>query len=223
MRRIESVGLALVIVLVVGAVGAGTASASRLVLSAEGTVLPDGEPFELFGGDEHFSASSHGIFDCGTPEYEELVLYSTLESNGRKKRDTAKLEAGLEFEGELIRPPQTALVCESERGYVYVSWEPGGEYLSFGANGQASIRPVSVGAFFEIFNGGEIEELSCHYFTRALRGTNAATPTRQPLTAEFSGTLKRRDSPPRACPRTVHMSLSLPEIETNAETIEEEI
>jgi hypothetical protein len=112
-------------------------------------------------------------------------------------------------------------VCESERVYVYVSWEPGGEYLSLGTNGRASLRPVSVDAFFEVFNDGAIEELSCHYFTRALRGTNTATLTRQPLTVELSGTLKRRGSSARACSRTVQMSLSLPAIETDQETIEE--
>ncbi|HUB73631.1 MAG TPA: hypothetical protein VL979_06315 [Solirubrobacteraceae bacterium] len=217
MRRITITGLTLVIVLAVSATVASTASASKLILSEYGTALSTGQLFGLFGR-ENFAVSSDNGLECGTPEYEEMEVYATLVSNSARK-DVVDFNEE-EYDETQVGP------CESDGGNALVFWRSGGESLWLGANGKASMRGVSIGVAFERLyqKGGrpEGEEVECNYFTKALHGTNTATPTRQPLTVSLSGTLKRSDSP-GGCARTLHASFSFPDIETYEGTIEEEI
>jgi hypothetical protein len=220
MRRIRIMGLALVVVLAVSAAAASAASASRLILSEEdGTALPLGQEI-LFSGRENLTVESSAIAECKTPEYYSMELYSTLDRSSRPK-DEVKFKTG-RLVGGVEEPTEVALECRVETGYAFVDWRPGGEILTLGANGKARLRPMSIGVLFEIYNYGRIEEVPCSYSKGTVSGTNTATATRQPLTVELDGTLTRRSSP-RACPKTMHVSLSLPYIETYEGKIEEEI
>jgi hypothetical protein len=220
MRFIKSIGLALVIVLAVSAAAASAASAPRLILSEEdGTALPPGQLVVLTAS-ENLTVSSND-FSCTSPEYEEMEVYSTLVGNAGRKA-TMTFHAGRENEGILIKSSEMEIQCEGEPGWVFVYWNPGGETLTLGANGEARLRPMLVTVEYELLYGGRPEERLCHYAKGALSGRNTATPTREPLTAELNGTLKAHDSP-RACPRTIQVSLSLPNIKTYEGGVEEEL
>jgi hypothetical protein len=207
MRRIGITGLALVIVLTVSTAAASTASASRLILREEnGTTLPLGQEIEFYGFGTFAVNSSSLNEECRLPtEYKEMQVYSTLDSNSRSK-DKVSLKVGREVEG-LVEGTEVTLECAIEGGYAYVGWNPGGETLVLGANGQARLRRMSIRV---LFTYGRYEEFECSYSKDALSGTNTATATRQPLMGELSGTLKKVRDSPRACPKTMHVSLSLP-------------
>jgi len=149
-----------------------------------------------------------------------MEVYSTF-AGGAGKKATMTFHAGLEEEGAIIKSSEMEIQCEGEPGWVYVYWSPGGETLTVGANGEARLRPMSVTVEYELLYGGRPEERLCHYAKGALSGRNTATPTRQPLTVALNGTLKVHDSP-KACPRVIQVSLSLPDIMTYEGGVEEE-
>jgi hypothetical protein len=220
MRRTNIIGLALVVALVMGAT-ASTASARRLTLSGEGAAVALGDELILDGRENLAVYSSDGyLSECRTPWYEEMEVRAALDSISGKK-DIARLT---EDEG---RRNETQIgPCESDGGNALVFWRAGGQRLTLGANGKATLRPVSIGVSFESFYGDEgnheRDEQNCSYFTKALSGKNTATPTRQPLTVEFNGTLKLHASP-KVCPKTLHVSLSFSRAEVWGEIIGEAI
>jgi hypothetical protein len=202
MRRITIAGLVLVIVLAMSATAAGTASAKRLILrSEEGTALALGDELVLSGRENLAVYSTDGLLsECRTAEYQEMNVYATLDEVSGKK-DTVRF-----FDREPLSAETQIGPCESDDGnaYAFFNWEH--ESLTLRANGKATLRPVSIAVNFEGVD--RIGELNCSYFKKALSGTNTATPTRQLLAVDLSGTLKRHESS-RACPKAIHMSLSL--------------
>jgi hypothetical protein len=211
MRRLTIAGLVLVVVLAVTATAASTASAKRLILIEEGgPALSAGSEMRL-DSREHFLITSNGNsvgendFQCELPAFEEIEMHGTLTGIAGKK-DTVRLN--VEEEDEVVLGP-----CEGDPGLVFASWRWGNEHMTLGANGKATLRSVSIEVEFERFESPP-RELRCSYFTKALSGGNAATQTRQLLAPiVFNDTLRRHDSP-IACPKAIHVSLSLTRIES---------
>jgi hypothetical protein len=208
MRRIAIASLTLVVLLAVSAAVAGTASAKRLILrSEEGTVLTPSDELRFSGIENLAVYSTDGFLsECRSAEFQEMNIYAALDDVSGK-RDTIRF-----FEREPLGTEMQVGPCESDDGNALVFFDWDNESLTLGADGRATLRPVSIGVDFEGKGGSESEELSCSYLTKALSGTNTATPTRQPLApVDLSGELTRHDSP-RACPKAIHMSLALTSI-----------
>jgi hypothetical protein len=230
MHRIATLGVALVVLLATSAIASSSASAEKLTLSADGTVLEPGDAFWLkgYGNLSITTPPGVGYIEC---EPWMALLHVSVLTNSRS-RDELQSQ-GIEEVSEGDEP------CRSFTGPVTVApyVEPG--VLKLGASGKATIGPVGVFLFFERWEGGgKYEGLSdwiCVYRRKRLPGTDNATMAAEPLEVGFDGSLGvksvyeenggLRTKARQLCPAKLKMALYWDEgqIESEQGVIEEQI
>jgi hypothetical protein len=198
MRRITTIGLALVASLAIATVAAAQASATKLTLSDKtGASLPLNEFFNLFGENNLVINASveEGEIGCQEP-YAAGVELAVL--TNEKSTDELKV---LTATGAL----HGGAVCRSFGGNATVSLNSGP--IKLRANGKATWSAVSVSISFN--NIGR-----CSFSVGHLTGTNNATLSRQPLEASFEHKLRlseeeRLEGAHERCPKSINMSVAL--------------
>jgi hypothetical protein len=214
MRLIKILSLVLVVGLTMGASVTSTASAAsaRLTLSQGGVPLPPGEQLEVFGKNNLSVRDSLANIECpGQPVDAGFLLEVATNS---KTLDQANLVAsgdGL-FDGGH---------CRAERFGAAVISIIQSRPLKLRATGKATVTAI---VFRMLLEQNDVE---C-FFKGTLKGSNNATPVKEPLEIGFSGQKLNRDNAfanSNLCPKSAEMTVSfdMSRTEEVEEPIEEQL
>lgn len=191
MRRGTIAGLLVAGLLAVGGTVTSAASAAKLTLSESGVTLPSGFGIELFGDPGNFSVETPaGAVEC----FKRTTMTAETITNSKASDELGGLDTNVNGGNH----------CESDLGNVF----PGltGEQMFLRASGKATIKSAALFLFYEL---GDKE---CVYPTKALKGENTATPTREQLSVFFEQRLRLNKTSSSGCPKEATVDFELPEV-----------
>jgi len=211
MRRVKLAGLTLIVVLAVGAIAAGTASASKkLVLSEAGIALAPGAEFYVYGEDNLLIRSSYTNIEC-PEQFQGATLELQVLSNS-KSTDELSVKGGGAFLGGN---------CRTSAGHGHAELSISTGPLKLRATGKATIAgPIVLRIEFESPN------IRCYFKTGALRGTSSVDATRARLEMEFPGkklSIDRAFTNAEECPKSVIMTVGFDRSEAGLGEIEAQV